>query len=358
MLAVCGMALFGSGCRTTLEQRVAHLRETQNLDGARAYLQQVVAEEPNDPEAWYLLAEAQVDAGDLRGADLALRHVSVLNSAKYSDRARELRAYAIASEIESARDALRSSDPHDAARRLQNVLALDSLEVDLWRAYGDALWQSQRPTEARIAYQRALSLHQPLGPDSEPERGLLLRNLAVVALEQQSYAEALGYADRLRDLPPAAGYRDQVPVFRFYAHHGLGDFEAAEAAYHRIETNDITRRIRYDRALMAYTAGQPERALRDMEILAESRDASPKIIRLLGETYYAQGNYSGMLDAYERMYRLTPGDPQVLRSLIVAHDALGHAEDVARFRDELAALGHPGTGQADSSRPDSRDDRP
>jgi tetratricopeptide (TPR) repeat protein len=165
-----------------------------------------------------------------------------------------------------------------------------------------------------------------------------VRNLAVVSLESGRYDEALRYADALAALPPATGFLDEVPVLRFYAHRGLGDFERAEQAYAATERGDRTRRLRYDRARFAQESGRPERALVDLERLARTPGVAPGVVRLLGEVYHALGDYDGMVRAYEYLHREDAGDREALVSLIAAHAALGEREEAEAYRELLRAL--------------------
>ncbi|MCC7273915.1 MAG: tetratricopeptide repeat protein [Alphaproteobacteria bacterium] len=298
-----------------LAEAVAALRAGRP-DAARPPCERVLAAEPDNPAALYLLGLSHLHAGRAAGALPFLERAARLRA----DRADAHAAHADALEALGRR-----ADAADARRR---VVALRPGDADAWLRLGNLLHAAGRFGDALAAFDRVLALRGE-DPDALNNRGAALRGLGRHAAAVAAYRQALrvrpGDVETLGNLAAA---------LRAAGHH-----EEAVAA------SRAALALAPDSVAALHGLG---RGLQALARPAEAADAYERVLAIapdhveagndLGTVLLALGRPADALVRYRRALAAAPGRAATLVNLGSALEALDrHADAIAAYRRAIAA---------------------
>ena len=164
--------------------------ELKNVKAASASLEMATEEDPNDPEAYYALAELALKEGALTSAELlTLRGDQALKT--YSSNAKRVKSmtrssYALKVAYASARQRW-----DEAQRALLGLMKTDGETAELDRAYARALFQQKQDEKARQTFLRADALDKGAGLPADAEMAKLYASRGDLASAKTSLEAAL-----------------------------------------------------------------------------------------------------------------------------------------------------------------------
>lgn len=222
------------------------------------------------------------------------------------------------------------------ARRLQRGEAV-RLEVELLAL--TAIDVFNRGVRALQAGDRATALgefRRSVEMDPAFVRGWSV--LALAALEDRNYGDALSDADRALALAPGDA---QALRSRYEALAGLGRGDDADAALTALVAADPSAelsRLLFNAGAAAANTGQPERARRR---LAEALERDPQLWQAhsaLAELAVREKDLELALAELDRALAIAPRQTRVWERKVEVLRALGRADDAAAAEQQLAAL--------------------
>jgi tetratricopeptide (TPR) repeat protein len=160
----------------------------RRYDDATAMLEAYVQRKPENPWGHYMLGLSAWKAGDLEDARLAL------------ERSHELDPTHVKTLLNLGRVLLDQDRAGEAKERIEAALALDSTSGEVHRMLGRVHSALGMPAEAIESYRVALTV--------DPTEVWAMNNLALIYIQQERYADALGPLARAVQLRPGA------PVFQ------------------------------------------------------------------------------------------------------------------------------------------------
>ena len=183
-------------------------RERGELGRAIPLYRQAAADAPNDAEAWYDLASALREAGQIPAARQAVE-----------------RALSLDARMPDAHNTLGIIDLGDgklaaAQHEFETATGLDPRNAAALNNLGNVLRAEEKPADAERAYQRAVAVAPTY---AEP-----LNGLGTLAVDRDRPREALAYFERALALAP--GYHE-VRLNQAIAHDMAGDAGEALSAY-------------------------------------------------------------------------------------------------------------------------------
>lgn len=323
------------------------LADTGRADEATRRSSELAARFPASIEVWLLRGDALAAQGDRAGATAAYEKVLSIEPKQPTAHASLVQQALSQGELDAARERLArmnqalpgtaqglylealvayTAGDHERARsRLQLLLRAPAAPASVLRLAG--------LTERRLG---ALEASQALLARAAEQ----LPGNAGVRLELAEVLSELGRADRaLELLQPLAQSPDadaEVWLAVGQAHAQLGRFKAADEAFSRaraLKPQDTRLRAEVARMLMAQ--GDTERAMREMQAAAGSRDGAPAAAGLIS-THMGRGDTAAALKAADQLVQQRPGQPLPL--LLRGHVLESRGERAAARKAYEAAL--------------------
>ncbi|QXD15907.1 tetratricopeptide repeat protein [Rhodocaloribacter litoris] len=317
------------GCESNLARRVSQYEQVRDDEGARRYLEQVVRANPAQAEAWFLLGRLylrQEAFTEGRKALLAAREASP----RFEEQAAYLLELNFRREYQAGVTALENGMFPEAVEHLQHAVALQPEHAVAHRTLGHAYLALEDAARAADAYGRALAL--------DPRDIQTLNNLAQLAYDRRDFGQAIRFSrDALQYLgdkgPP--GMRAQIMERLAYALAQHGRLEEAGNVFSHLALLKNTPEIVRNRALVLFNQQNYALALPHLERALQHQPDDLEILRALGETYYHLEQVEHMIETYEKVLAVAPGDPDALASLVVGYERLGQDERAEAYRRQL-----------------------
>jgi tetratricopeptide (TPR) repeat protein len=276
----------------TLALALEAYRAGRPAEAARIY-GQVVAEEPENADAWCLLGVTRRAMGDIKGADQAYRE------------ALRLRPGFIEARINLGNVLLHRGNPAEAEASYREVLRLRPNYAEAQNNLGAALRSQNRLAEAAVCYAEAVRL--------KPQYGDAYENLG----------DVLGQLGRLDEAVAACRQALQVNPNSPGAHNNLGvvlgkqeNWDEAIAHYQealQLRPNHVDARINLGNALLAKKQYAEAETWYRKALALEPHSA--KGCYNLGIALAEQGRYAEAEASYREAVRLKPDYADVLSNL-------------------------------------------
>ncbi len=284
-------ARYGVDPKRMLVIRAQILLTQGEFDGAQALVDEAVANDPEDAEAWFYTGRLAEARGDVKAA---------------------LQAQTRAIEA--------SPDYHTA--RFRRALYLVVLGRDA-------------EATADIDYILAKSPYHPMGLYLH---GILLARKGDLdgardALQRAEATLAGAPGDTLANNP-------QLLLLASGAAYDLGNYEQAASYLAQYQANYATnfgvlRRL----AAIQLAQGKPDQALDTLKPLLTKDQREPAILALAGEAYSAKREFDTATRFFERALAATPADPKLKLGLVRSRLQSGHADDALDLLEDLNASG-------------------
>lgn len=312
------------------------LLEGQRLTRAKLHLRRAIALRPQDPDAYLVLAQLELEQGQADGAIRVVEELSRALPGESSGFKRLGLAFA------------ERSDWVRAEQMLTRALAQDPGDYDCWLTLAQVHEATERLADAERAYSRAV--------EREPESREALLGAGRLALKREALADAKAYFDQLLSLSDdpenvvkvafsylaarhvarasevldsAKAARQSEPRLSFYSglvHEKLRQHSRAADAYGEVPRNsDLFHEARLRRAGSLSLMGQTARAL---DLLRRGLDEKP--------------DYLALYPAYARVLERA-GEPRraesFLRNALRTHPAPEVFEALAALYERQGRLG-------------------
>jgi len=181
---------------------------------------------------------------------------------------------------------------------------------------GDLLGMMKKPSEARAAYDRAIAISAPLGP----QNWALLLSRAVASDQLGDWARAQGDLRQAVKLAP-----NQPELLNYLGYsmvlHGQSLPQARALLARALSLDPGNAAIRDSVGWAEFQSGAVDQALADLQQAAEKTPLDPTVNYHLGEVYLKAGRRHEAVDEFDRALHLNP-DPQDLRAIRRAIGAL------------------------------------
>ncbi len=344
-----------STVQTLLQQANAALAR-HDLERGETYLQQVLANAPENPAALFFLGHVRRAQQRLPEAiayyERAIRSQPDQPMA-YHHLATLLRTTGRAAEAVPVMRAAEHLAPQDARTQLELGLALaDTAEFALAEdAYRKALRLQPALTEASQALSAALiaqtrlqeveavvatALNQPtLSPG---QRAGLKLNLGIARVQQNRPAEGLALLDEAQSLMPNLPHADYS---RANALQGLGRMEAAEQAYRKaLQRNPLDLSAHTGLNRLRYRMASPD-FLKSYDEAAALYPTASALFAGKADFLFLAGLYEDAQIAYRRALAHTPAHTPWREGLAATLTRLGAFADAAAEYEQVLQTGKP-----------------
>ena len=312
------------------------------LEEALSRFEQALALEPDNPEVIEATGRALLELGRAEEAE-----------ASFLD-ALELDPDWVAPRMGLAALAMRNDEPFKVVHHLERATALDPDYPDAFVELGRYYGLMGEPGLARATFERWTRDH--------PEDADMLINAGLTAFDAADYAQALEFFDRALEVAQDGQQKSGARTFRANSLDMLGRYPEATAEYERVikyspewweaHANLGICHARNDHPEEAERAfrrglhecpGSPE--IRDelaAHLLAENKNLKEALslaeeavamgqdeirhLYTLGEVRLALGDEEGSVEAYRRVLRLDPEDPNAHLEIGLYHERRGEIE--------------------------------
>lgn len=331
---------------------VALLSQGKN-DEALKFADQILKENPQDSRALNLQADLLLDSGKAENVDAALRTFQQLSKRSPGDAVLRLhlgRAYRKKGDLESARREFQE------AIKLQKSLVEAKYElglIHLMRGEGrEALQQANEVLALRPDYRpgkllrteslirtgdlnTARSELSKLAKDSTQDHQVQFQ-MALIALTEKKYAEALDTLNRLRSSGDAQVF---VRLANIYAVRGEFD-KAFEALTDGLKKSGDAVVIHNQIAITAAMAGQYDRSIAEFNKVLLANPKSVETMRVIADVYELKGSPDEAIKQYRLAYDMAPNNVASAVALAGALAQSGHSVE-ARTLYMGIAKAHP-----------------
>ncbi|RMF59666.1 MAG: tetratricopeptide repeat protein [Bacteroidetes bacterium] len=317
------------GCESELARRVSQYEQVRDDEGARRYLEQVVRSDPREGEAWFLLGRIylrQEAYAEGRKALLAAAE----NSPRFAEQAAYLLELTFRREYQAGVTALETGMAQEAVEHLQHAVTLQPAQAVAHRTLGHAHLAVNDTARAIAVYNQVLTL--------APGDIETLNNLAQIAYDQHDFArairlshEALGYLGEEGPLDMRVRITERLA----YALAQEGRLEEAASVLTRLVVLKNTPEIVRTYALVLFNLQRYEQALPQLERAVRQQPDDLEVLRALGETCFHLEQVARMIEVYENVLSLAPGDPDALAILVEGYERLGQDERAEAYREQL-----------------------
>jgi tetratricopeptide (TPR) repeat protein len=299
-----------------LIERAMEVHRRGELAAAEELYRQVLALDPDDPDANHLLGVIRYQQGE---------HPAALELIRRADRLRPDHP----ATLNNLGSVLRELGRHEEAiLSLSRALALQPDFAEAQTNLGTVCRKLGRGADAEAAYRRALALN--------PRDGKALNNLGNLCLEQGEYAAALDWYGRALALAPDA------PLTQYNLGSALlkmGRFDEAEAA--------LVQALKAEPAMVE--------ALSALGSLYQLRYEFPRAIALqqraialqparadgylkMAETYYAMNLFREARHSLDRAKGLAPDSPRVHHLSCLVNQSQGKVAEAQQHLDRALAM--------------------
>jgi tetratricopeptide (TPR) repeat protein len=340
LLVVLMIAVAIVGCRNPMVTSARiYLMQQNNPDKAEAVLQKALQQNPNDPEALYLMGKVYQAKEEYRlMADYFDRSLNVSDLYK--------------ADIEKSRDdvwtqiyngdgvkSFNSGDYHEtiASMRLAAVVLPDRWET--YNLMGLSYDDLNELDSAATSYKKAADL-QPEQPDKR-NYGIYYR-LANVLFREKKYSEANNYAKIVVSGALSDSLRLDAVEISARALSALDSAEAAMKMYDEIvKAYPDNPDAYYDRALLQMELADTSAAIADYQKVLELNPNDLDAMKHLGMLYLEGGtfvDYSKALQYYQKANELEPHNYNTVRGIIISLVRLGRVDEAKPYQDEASEL--------------------
>ena len=298
-----------TAAKLQMAELMASVSDSGVLKDAQQRLQDLLAGDPNNPDALHALALTELKLGD--AAD-AMQHLEL--ALADAGKSQEL---SIAITLAQAK--LQQKDAKGAEEILKKACQESATPADASVYLGQFYISQHRTAEAEQQFQRALSV--------DPRHAVALLSLAKLQYAAGRAPEAEQSFKRLSSLP---GYKSAYAIFLFQA----GRKDEAVREFERLVKADPNDRLARTRLVTVYwnlnRAAEAEKIL-DQALQKNARDLDALLQR--GEIYLSEGKYAPAEMDLNKVLSLQPSAPEVHYILAKLHRARG---EELRYRQDLA----------------------
>jgi tetratricopeptide (TPR) repeat protein len=336
LLAMVLMVLM-VGCKSPyVSSANIYLDQQNNPDKAEGSLQKALEQNPNDPEAHFLMGRVHRIRGDY-GEMAASFNRSLELSNAFKGRIDQIR--------EDVWMDLYNSDAVEKFNEADYESAIEALELAVvvlptrWETYNlmaIAYENIDNPEKAAEQYQKAIDYRKD-------EKDLnLYYNLANVLYRLKRYEEANDYARVVAEETPDDSLRLDAAKISAVALGNLGRSGEALAIYNEIiQSSPNDPNPYFDRAILHMELGDTNSAVADLEKVVELDPDDADALKQLGLIYLESVDYIDYrkaLDYYMRANELQPHTYIVVRGIGKALVNLDRAEEASVYLKEATAL--------------------
>lgn len=323
LLCLLGFLL---GCETTLMRDFNHHMAGNDREAAKEVLEAGLSENPNDPEANYLMGRLLVLEEEYDEANTYFNR-SLDASNVYHDHIEYLKESNFREHYNDGLDAWEEDDLREAVRNLNYASTIYPDRIESYPVLGKAYYNLEEFEQAREVFQRCLSME-----DMHLECGLNLANTNF-ALENYERSLEIGYT--FLDEHPRNNTALKLLVYSYFE---LERYDESEEAFREYQD---AQRFRQDYEALKQFATEfydAEEIYRAESYFKECLELDPEdkeVLEALSSIYLETGDYHLMVEANERLLTLEPENQYVKQNLLLGYELIGDKENYEKMKTEL-----------------------
>ncbi|MFN3361156.1 MAG: tetratricopeptide repeat protein [Pseudanabaenaceae cyanobacterium] len=301
--------------RTWLEQALQYHRSGQWRQAEQLY-RQVLAQDPQQADAWHLLGVLALQVGDYtKAVELIQQAINLQNQNPNF--------------YNSLGEAFRHQGQGELAiKSYRAALALKPDYGEVWMNLGLVYQALQRQTEAIDAYTNALQY--------QPNLGRALNNLGVLYRQQGEYEQAIAVLERAIQLHPnySNAYDNLGLVYQ-----SKGDYDRA-ISYHqqaiRLDNKDYHA---YNNLGNAYQELQElDKAIECYRQAIKANPHFPAVYLNLGNALCSKRQFREAIGYYQRGLELQPQWGEIITAIANAYRELGLVEEALNYYEQALGI--------------------
>jgi tetratricopeptide (TPR) repeat protein len=322
---------------------------------AERMLYQMIANEPGNPELWYLLTDACLKQNKTTNISDTLRLAPeqikqepffsialayVLLWQNFPEKAEPLIAAALEKTKEKNADILLAAakseidaehgDANKAIDLLNKALRRDKHNAALYTALGNAHRKLQNGTEAYKAYQNAL--------EEDAKYAEASYRMGLIFVSQKNPEMYLKHFNDAVAADPAYAPALYQLYFHYYfknVHTAMDWFKKYMAASdHKLQTD-------YDYTDLLYLTGQYDKAVEQAKKLLRSDDSPPRLYKLVAYSYNELGRTDEGFTYMKKYFSEAPDSIEIVKDFATMADlysSKGFSDSAALFYEKAAAM--------------------
>lgn len=303
------------GCESTLMKEYNLAEEERNHAAARQAVERVLAVNPGEPEANFLMGKILLEQRNYTEANPYFER-SLEASPLFRERIEYLIEMSYLTEFNAAISAWENDDYELSARLLHKALEVKPGAVEVYPVLGQAYKNIEQYPSAQSAFRECVPVDR--------FRRLCSTNLAVSLFRNNQFEEANRVAkENMRFLP----YDRNLVKIVAYSYLEMQRFDEAEEFFSRYMRFGFTYDALKQFATELNNFGEMVRAEEYLVLCLQYEPHDEEVLEALSTIYLETGNYDLMVQANERLLALYPENHVFRERLALANELASDGND-------------------------------
>ena len=326
LFAIVLSILIWGGCESTLDRQMLHYEQVRDYKGAIQLLEQEVRSNPQNAEAHYYLGRLYLKENRHVDGRMALEQAISLSN-RFDEQAQYELDNRLSETLHEGIAALEDRNLDEAVTQFTYATEVAPSSAMAFKGLGNARSERGDYNEAEAAYRNVVQI------DTKDSEAWL--NLAELSIRSESFPQAVHDAQQVLTLEP----ENKAAMRRLAYAAMLGqNYALADSTFGQYITLTGGGDVIQDYAFMSFNAGRYEVAVPYLLQLMEKGDAEGELRFMLGEAYFAMGEYENMASIYENILAQFPDNVYALQGLLIAHERMGNVAETINLRSRLKTL--------------------